>query len=100
MTIHYKNFFSLFTQEKERLDKVIAGRQDGPPALSFQTPLTVAAALLGLGLGSLLLETSAPKQKLQDHDMCGITTGGQVGFILIGDTNNSTYHNNKFNIQF
>ena len=81
------------------LDKVIAGRQDGPPALSFQTPLTVAAALLGLGLGSLLLETSAPKQKLQDHDMCGITTGGQVGFILIGDTNNSKL-NNKFNIQF
>ena len=80
MTINNPKFYSLFTEEKEKLDKVVGNRQDGPPALSFQTPLTVAAALLGLGLGSLLLDTSAPGQQLlQDHPMCGITTGGQVG---------------------
>ena len=74
----YKHFYSLFHQEKEKLDRIISQRQDDPRAPAFQTPLAVGAALLGLGVSSLLLGASAPREKLEDHPMCGITTGGQV----------------------
>ena len=74
----YKHFYSLFNQEKKKLDRIISPRQDAPPASAFQTPLAVGAALLGLGVSSLLLGASAPRENLEDHPMCGITTGGQV----------------------
>ena len=38
----------------------------------------VVAALLGLGASRLLIGLSKPRQILEDHPMCGITTGGQV----------------------
>ena len=75
----YRHFYSLFKQEKAKLDQIISGRQDDPPAPVLQTPLVVGAALLGLGVSSLLLAEPQQRQKLEDHPMCGITTGGQVG---------------------
>ena len=72
------NFFSLFQAEKARLDNVLAGRQDGPLGPALQVPLTVVGALLGLGVGSLLVQPGPEIQRLEDHPMCGITTGGQV----------------------
>ena len=77
MTNIYKYFFSLFNHEKERLDRKISVRQDVPKP-AFQTLVVVVAALLGLGVSRLLLGSSTPRQILEDHPMCGITTGGQV----------------------
>ena len=80
----YKQFYSLFKQEKSKLDqRIITGRQDVPPAPALQTPVVVAATLLGLGVSNLLLGTQQTRQKLENHPMCGITTGGQVG--VLGD---------------
>ena len=77
MTNH---FFSFVQEEKKRLDEILSGRQDAPPSprLQLQLPLTVLGALLGLGVSTLFLQSATPAQRLQDHPMCGITTGGQV----------------------
>ena len=72
------NFFSFFKEEKKRLDEILSGRQDAPSPPSLQVPLTVVGALLGLGVSTLFLQSATPAQRLQDHPMCGITTGGQV----------------------
>ena len=77
MTNIYKHFFSLFNHEKERLDRKISVRQDVPEP-AFRISVVVVAALLGLGVSRLLLGSSTPRQILEDHPMCGITTGGQV----------------------
>ena len=58
-------------------ESVLRGRQDSNQVPSL-VPLTVVGAVLG-GVGSLLLQGLQPRQQLQDHPMCGITTGGQVG---------------------
>ena len=78
-----KDLFSLFQKEKDRLDNIQAGRQDGPRATGLQVPLTVVGALLGLGMSRLLLQhLPQEEQLLEDHPMCGITTGGQVTILF------------------
>ena len=72
------HFFSFVQEEKKRLDEILSGRQDAPPSPRLQAPLTVVVALLGLGVSTLFLQSATPAQRLQDHPMCGITTGGQV----------------------
>jgi hypothetical protein len=42
------------------------------------TPLVVGASLAGLLLGSLIIKRPKPGSKLENHPLCGITTGGQV----------------------
>jgi hypothetical protein len=82
MTNIYRHFYTLFNQEKAKLEQRIAARQDDSPAPALQTPLVVAAALLGLGVSSLLIGSSEPREKMEDHPMCGIPTGGQVSLQL------------------
>ena len=36
------------------------------------------ASILGLGVSNFLLGHQSKKEKLEDHPMCGITTGGKV----------------------
>ena len=74
----YRDLFGILNEEKKRLDRMQHGRQElaGPNAL--QTAFVVAAAvILGLGASRLLLQ-NVKKEKLSDHPMCGIPTGGQV----------------------
>ena len=55
------------------------GRQDDNQ-VTYMVPLTVLGAVLGgLGVSNLLQRALQPRQQLQDHPMCGLTTGGQVG---------------------
>jgi len=74
----YRHLYSLFNQEKAKLDQGFTKRQDDSPGLVLQIPIVVGAALLGLGVSSFLLGLQQPRQKLEDHPMCGITTGGQA----------------------
>ena len=78
-----QNFFPLFQQEKKSLDRKLAGRQDDVNRrVASIIPMTVLGALLGFGVGQLLIQSTQPPQLLQDHPMCGITTGGQVRLLI------------------
>ena len=44
-------------------------------------PLVVGASLAGVFLSSLLVSNLQPRPKLENHPMCGITTGGRVGMV-------------------
>ena len=68
----------LHEQEKSRLDQIIAGRQEDRPRPVVHALLVIGAALLGLGVSSLLQTPAKPRQELQNHPRCGITTGGAV----------------------
>ena len=63
-------------EEKARMDNNEDSRQS--PRLNI--PLVVGAALIG-GVTSLIntLPTPKPLPLLQNHPMCGVTTGGKVG---------------------
>ena len=76
----YKNVYPVFIEEKDKLeDRVVnVKRQARGPTL--QTHLALTGAILGLAVfASNLLLPSEPRQQLEDHPMCGITTGGKVG---------------------
>ena len=78
MTELFPHIYYLVTQEKDRQDPDIRNKPNNTSLLQ-RTPLVLGAALLGLGLSSLLLETTGPaRPKLDNHPLCGITTGGQV----------------------
>ena len=53
-----------------------AKQDDLPPDLS--TSVVVGASLAGFFLSSLLFRKPETKPKLENHPMCGITTGGKV----------------------
>ena len=72
-----ENFYPVFSEEKDKLEERVNGvkRQGRGPTVQAQLALT--GALLGLGVfASFLLQ---PRQQLEDHPMCGLTTGGKVG---------------------
>ena len=62
-------------EEKARMDN----REDGRQSPRLNIPLVVGAALIG-GVTSLIntLPTPKPLPLLQNHPMCGVTTGGKV----------------------
>merc|ERR1719427_692771 len=78
----FTHIYSLVSQEKERQDQTVK-RKENTESLLQQTPFVVGAALLGLGLGSLLQQTlvpgvqelfdqsSPPKTYLKDFSNCG-----------------------------
>ena len=77
----FRDFFGILNEEKERLDQLVNRRQGFAP-LAPQSPLVVAAAaILGLGASSLLLQ-NVEKEQLSDHPLCGIPTGGQVSSFI------------------
>ena len=81
MTNH--KFYRQLHHASEVQGQKVRGRQDDNQ-LTYMFPLTVVGAVLGgVGVGSLLVQTLQSKQQLQDHPMCGITTGGQVGITLV-----------------
>ena len=63
-------------EEKARMDN----REDGRQSPRLSIPLVVGAALIG-GVTSLIstAPTPHPQPLLQNHPMCGVTTGGKVG---------------------
>ena len=63
-------------EEKARMDN----REDGRQSPRINIPLLVGAALIG-GVTSLIntVPTPHPQPLLQNHPMCGVTTGGKVG---------------------
>ena len=74
----YEELISGFHEERERLDLLIKSRQDIIAPVIPQAPLVVAAAaILGLGASSLLLQETQ-LEELSDHPLCGIPTGGKV----------------------
>ena len=76
----YENFYPVFNKEKDKLEDRVNGvkRQDRGPTL--QAHLAVVGVLLGLGVfASNILQPPEPRQQLEDHPMCGLTTGGKVG---------------------
>ena len=85
MTSLYKPQYSELTQEAARLHvpppvpNVQARQADSAQADPLKNSLVVFSAMLGLQLGSFLLGTAQPRHKLENHAMCGIPTGGQVG---------------------
>ena len=74
----YKDLFGILNEEKKRLDRKQHRRQGFAGSNALQSAFVVAAAvILGLGASRLVLQ-SVKKEKLSDHPMCGIPTGGQV----------------------
>ena len=76
----YEDFYPVFNEEKDNLDDRLVNvkRQDRGPTVQAQ--LAVVGVLLGLGLfASNILQPPEPRQQLEDHPMCGVTTGGKVG---------------------
>ena len=92
-------------QHAKRVSQIISSKEAGesnrnspfsPDLLVFT--LVITSALLTAQIGSLMLglttertrsilpgpdTTGAGRHKLEDHNMCGITTGGQVGYVRI-----------------
>ena len=80
-----KIYAELIQQDRSIKTDISPRQQRRSPDLTLLFSLTFLTAVV-----TILIANSLTQQKLEDHPMCGVTTGGKVGSMIIIKIRNIT----------